>query len=86
MEKEIATLKLKQGESHGMAMNQPLSLKIMAAVLPERLCILAIKSYASTTNSKDQLDLFTSYMMVQDESDAMWCKVFLATLEGHARA
>lgn len=67
-------------------MNQPLSPEIMAAVLPGRLRILAIKPYARTIDRMDHLDLFTSHMMVQDASDAMWCRVFLATLKRKAHA
>ncbi|XP_052172297.1 uncharacterized protein LOC127788227 [Diospyros lotus] len=69
-----------------MAANQPLSLEIMAVVPPERLHIPVIKPYAGITDPMDHLDLFTSHMMVQDTSDAIWCKVFLVTLEGHACA
>ncbi|XP_052171552.1 uncharacterized protein LOC127787534 [Diospyros lotus] len=58
----------------------------MAVVPPEHLHIPAIKPYAGTTDSMDHLDLLTSHMMVQDASDAIWCRVFLATLEGHTCA
>ncbi|XP_052203242.1 uncharacterized protein LOC127808678 [Diospyros lotus] len=58
----------------------------MAAVPPERLRIPAIKLYAGTSDPSNHLDLFASHMMVQDASDSMWCRVFSATLEGHARA
>ena len=64
MEKEIAALKSKHGESHGTVVNQPLSLEIMVAVPLERLHILAIKPYVGTTDPADHLDLFTSHMMV----------------------
>ncbi|XP_052198186.1 uncharacterized protein LOC127805048 [Diospyros lotus] len=57
----------------------------MAAVPPKHLCIPTIKPYAGTIDPMDHLDLFTSHMMVQDASDVMWCRVFLATLEGNAR-
>ncbi|XP_052172286.1 uncharacterized protein LOC127788214 [Diospyros lotus] len=82
----MAALKLKTGEAQGPRINQPLSPEIMAAIPPERLRIPAIKPYAGTSDPMDHLDLFTLHMMVQDASDAMWCRVFLATLEGHARA
>ncbi|XP_052199945.1 uncharacterized protein LOC127806571 [Diospyros lotus] len=58
----------------------------MAAIPPERLRILAIKPYVGTTDPMDHLNLFTSHMMVQNASDTMWYRVFLATLEGHAHA
>ncbi|XP_052203187.1 uncharacterized protein LOC127808657 [Diospyros lotus] len=86
LEEEIAALKPRTGEAQGPRINQPLGPEIMAAIPPERLCIPAIKPYAGTTDPMDHLDLFTSHMMVQDASDAMWCRVFLATLEGHAWA
>ncbi|XP_052193833.1 uncharacterized protein LOC127802169 [Diospyros lotus] len=86
LEEEMAALKPKTRETEGPRINQPLSPKIMAAIPPERLRIPAIKPYAGTSDPMDHLDLFTSHMMVQDASDAMWCRVFLATLEGHARA
>jgi len=86
LEKEIAALKLKQGESQGTVVNQHLSLEIMAAVSLKRLCSLAIKPYAGTISPMDHLDLFTSHMIMQDASNAMWCRVFLVTLERHARA
>ncbi|XP_052197258.1 uncharacterized protein LOC127804436 [Diospyros lotus] len=82
----MAALKPKAGEAQGVRINQPLSPEIMAAIPPERLRIPAIKPYVGTFDPMDHLDLFTSHMMVQDASDAMWCRVFLATLEGHARA
>ncbi|XP_052203083.1 uncharacterized protein LOC127808555 [Diospyros lotus] len=66
--------------------NQPLSPKIIAAIPSERLRILTIKPYTGTIDPMDHLDLFTSHMMMQDASDIMWCRVFLATLEGHAHA
>ena len=86
LENEIVALGSKQGESRGTMMNQPLNPKIMDVVPPEHLRIPAIKPYAGTADPMDHLDLFTFHMMVQDESDAMWCRVFLATLEGHERA
>ncbi|XP_052179879.1 uncharacterized protein LOC127793139 [Diospyros lotus] len=86
LEEEMAALKPRTGEAQGPRINQPLGPEIIAAIPPERLRIPAIKSYAGTTDPMDHLDLFTSHMMVQDASDAMWCRVFLATLEGHARA
>ena len=64
MEKEIAALKLKHVESRSMAVNQPLSLEIMAVVPPECLRIPSIKPYAGTTDLMDHLDLFTFHMMV----------------------
>ena len=64
MEKKITVLKPKQGESHGLAVNQPLSSEVMAAMLPERLRIPAIKPYASTIDPMDHLDLFISHMIV----------------------
>jgi len=69
-----------------MVENQPLSPENMVAVSSERLRIPAIKPYAGTIDPMDHLDLFTSHMMVQDASDAMWCRVFPAMLEGNARA
>ncbi|XP_052206797.1 uncharacterized protein LOC127811127 [Diospyros lotus] len=58
----------------------------MVVVPPKRLRILAIKPYVGTTDKMDHLDLFTSHMMVQDASDAMWCRVFLEILKGYACA
>ncbi|XP_052181996.1 uncharacterized protein LOC127794786 [Diospyros lotus] len=82
----MAALKPKAGEAQGARINQPLNPEIMAAIPSKRFRIPAIKPYAGTSDLMDHLDLFTSHMMVQDASDAMWCRVFLATLEGHARA
>ena len=86
MEVEMTALKLRRGEAYDMIVNQPLSLEIMVAVPPEHLRISAIKLYVSVTDPIDHLELFTSHIMVQDASDAMWCRVFSTTLEGHACA
>ncbi|XP_052198328.1 uncharacterized protein LOC127805619 [Diospyros lotus] len=56
----------------------------MAITPSERLRIPAIKPYGGTTDPADHLNLFASHMMVQAAPDAMWCRVFPATLEGHA--
>ena len=69
-----------------MIANQPLGSKIMAVVPPKCLHVPAIKPYAGVTDLIDHLELFTSHIIVQDASDAMWCRVFSATLEGHACA
>jgi len=85
LEQEIMALKPRQGKPYTTIVIQPLCPEIMAAVPLERLRIPSIKPYAGITDSTDHLELFNSHMMVQDASDAMWCRVFSITLEGHAR-
>ncbi|XP_052188877.1 uncharacterized protein LOC127799162 [Diospyros lotus] len=86
LEMEVAELRRREEEPHDIVSNQPLSREIMAITPSERLRIPAIKPYGGTTDPADHLNLFTSHMMVQAAPDAMWCRVFPATLEGHARS
>ena len=86
LEREVATLRRREEEPHDIVSNQPLSREIMAIIPSEHLRIPAIKPYGGTTDPADHLNLFASHMMVQAAPDAMWCRVFPATLEGHARA
>lgn len=86
LEMEVAELRKREEEPHNIVFNQPLSWEIMAIIPSERLRIPTIKPYGGTTDPADHLNIFASHMMVQMTPDAMWCRVFPATLEGHARA
>ncbi|XP_052181856.1 uncharacterized protein LOC127794645 [Diospyros lotus] len=57
----------------------------MSEVPPERFRIPSIKLYDRSTDPYDHVELFSSHMLVQSGSDAMWCRAFSATLGGHAR-
>ncbi|XP_052180473.1 uncharacterized protein LOC127793785 [Diospyros lotus] len=57
----------------------------MSEVPPERFRIPSIKLYDGSTDPYDHVELFSSHMLVQLGSDAMWCRAFSATLGGHAR-
>ncbi|XP_052172121.1 uncharacterized protein LOC127788039 [Diospyros lotus] len=83
---EVTKLRRREEEPHDIVSNQPLSREIIAIIPSEHLRIPAIKPYGGTTDPADHLSLFASHMMVQAAPDAMWYRVFPATLEGHARA
>ncbi|XP_052203146.1 uncharacterized protein LOC127808616 [Diospyros lotus] len=57
----------------------------MSEVPPEMFCIPSIKLYDGSTDIYDHVELFSSHMLVQSGSNAMWCRAFSATLGGHAR-
>ncbi|XP_052189934.1 uncharacterized protein LOC127799746 [Diospyros lotus] len=56
----------------------------MVEVPPERFRIPSIKLYDGSTDPYDHVELFSSHMLVQSGSNAMWWRAFSVTLGGHA--
>ena len=63
----------------------PYSREIMEVPLPDKFKMPTIKHYDGTTDPADHLDKYSSWMILHGYSDAITCRAFDSTLEGHAK-